>query len=192
MAASSKREQTHQRIVDAAARALRREGFAGVGVADVMKQAGLTHGGFYAHFDSRDTLLQEALEKAATDSAAALAERVSQLVSQGMSPLRALIETYLSDEHCAATDQGCVVGALGSEMVRQSEPLLALSRSRAERLVGQVAAALPAGAPAEQAAAIAGALVGALQLARVLGSDDAGRKLIADARKALISQYAQQ
>lgn len=190
MATASKREQTHQRIVDAAARALRREGFAGVGVADVMKQAGLTHGGFYAHFDSRDTLLREALERAAADSAASLSERAAERVAQGMSPLRALIETYLSDDHCAATEQGCVVGALGSEMVRQSGPLLAVSRARAERLVGLVAAALPPGAPAGQAPAIAGALVGTLQLARVLGHDDAGRKLITDARKALISQYA--
>ena len=61
MPASTKREQTHARIVEAAARALRREGFAGVGVADVMKQAGLTHGGFYAHFASREALLLEAV-----------------------------------------------------------------------------------------------------------------------------------
>lgn len=192
MATSSKREQTHQRIVDAAARALRREGFAGVGVAEVMKQAGLTHGGFYAHFDSRDTLLREALESAAADSMVNLSGRAAKLVAQGMSPLRALIETYLSDEHCAATEQGCVVGALGSEMARQSDALLAVSRTRAERLVALVAAALPAGAPAGQAAAIAGALVGTLQLARVLGRDGAGDKLMADARQALISQYAPQ
>lgn len=192
MATSSKREQTHQRIVEAAARALRREGFAGVGVADVMKQAGLTHGGFYAHFDSRDTLLLEALERASSESVAALTEQVKQLTAQGMSPLRALIESYLSDEHCAATEQGCVVGALGSEMVRQSDALLALSRDRAQRLVGLVAAALPPGAPAGQAAALAGALVGTIQLARVLGRDGAGRKLMADARTTLISQYAPQ
>lgn len=192
MATSSKREQTHQRIVEAAARALRREGFAGVGVADVMKQAGLTHGGFYAHFDSRDTLLLEALERASSESVAALTEQVKQLTAQGMSPLRALIESYLSDEHCAATEQGCVVGALGSEMVRQSDALLALSRDRAQRLVGLVAAALPPGAPAGQAAALAGALVGTIQLARVLGRDGAGRKLMDDARTTLISQYAPQ
>ena len=61
---SSKKERTHERILDAAARAIRRNGYAGVGVADVMKEAGLTHGGFYAHFDSRDALLVEALARA--------------------------------------------------------------------------------------------------------------------------------
>ena len=58
-AVPTRREATHERIVDAAARVLRRDGYAGVGVADVMKQAGLTHGGFYAHFGSRDALLVE-------------------------------------------------------------------------------------------------------------------------------------
>ena len=67
---NSRKEETHERIVDAAARAIHRHGYAGVGVADVMKQAGLTHGGFYAHFESRDALLAEAIERAGRDSAA--------------------------------------------------------------------------------------------------------------------------
>lgn len=190
MATTSKREQTHARIVETAARVMRREGFAGVGVADVMKQAGLTHGGFYAHFESRDALLLEALQRAAADSAAVLIERVKAATAQGVPPLRAVIETYLSDEHCSAAEQGCVVGALGTEMVRQRDALLTLSRERVERLIGLVASALPEDAPAGQAAAIAGALVGTLQLARVHGKDEAGRKLLADARQALITQYA--
>src|SRR5215475_11637245 len=74
---NSHKEATHARIVAVAARALRRNGYAGVGVADVMKEAGLTHGGFYAHFDSRDALLVEALERASTESAG-IAERVAQ------------------------------------------------------------------------------------------------------------------
>src|SRR3984893_10594148 len=57
---NSRKEETHERIVDAAARAIQRHGYAGVGVADVMKEAGLTHGGFYAHFDSREALVIEA------------------------------------------------------------------------------------------------------------------------------------
>src|SRR5258708_18489219 len=67
---NSRKEETHERILNAAARAIRRHGYAGVGVADVMKEAGLTHGGFYAHFDSRDTLLVEALERAGRESLA--------------------------------------------------------------------------------------------------------------------------
>src|SRR6266849_10651242 len=67
---NSRKEETHERIVDAAARAIHRHGYAGVGVADVMKEAGLTHGGFYAHFDSREALLVEALERAGRQSLA--------------------------------------------------------------------------------------------------------------------------
>ncbi|OXC91401.1 TetR family transcriptional regulator, partial [Achromobacter sp. KAs 3-5] len=69
---ASRKEQSHERIVDAAARAIRRAGYSGVGVADVMKEAGLTHGGFYAHFPSRDALLAAAMERAGQDGAARL------------------------------------------------------------------------------------------------------------------------
>ena len=82
----SRKELSHERIVATAARAIRRGGFQGVGVADIMKEAGLTHGGFYAHFSSRNALLAEALERAGQDSA----ERVSQATAvrqvRGASP----------------------------------------------------------------------------------------------------------
>jgi len=76
--APSRKALTHDRIVDVAARALRRNGYAGVGVAEVMKEAGLTHGGFYAHFASRDALLVEAMQRAGRDSAAVVAERMAR------------------------------------------------------------------------------------------------------------------
>ena len=58
---------THERIVETAARAIRRSGYSGTGVADIMKEAGLTHGGFYAHFDSREAMLAEAADRAGAD-----------------------------------------------------------------------------------------------------------------------------
>jgi TetR/AcrR family transcriptional repressor of nem operon len=73
---SARHQQSHERILDAAARAVRRNGVAGVGVAEVMKEAGLTHGGFYAHFASRDALLAEALEHAGSQSNLNVRERV--------------------------------------------------------------------------------------------------------------------
>ena len=66
--ASSKKEETRERILRAAARAIRKHGYEGVGVADVMKEAGLTHGGFYAHFESRDALLAAAADQAGAES----------------------------------------------------------------------------------------------------------------------------
>ena len=111
---------THERIVATAARAIRRGGFHGVGVADIMKEAGLTHGGFYAHFSSRDALLAEALERAGQDSAARVAQRTAARQARGASALRALVEGYLSDRHLGDIEAGCPVAALASEMPRQS------------------------------------------------------------------------
>ncbi len=189
MSSSSKREQTHARIVGVAARALRRHGFDGVGVADVMKQAGLTHGGFYAHFGSREALLVEAVEEAARESAASLRERTAARAATGVRPAVALIETYLSDEHLMAVEQGCVVGALGSELARQDAALCEAARAPVRRLIELAAEVLPADAPPGQAVALAGALVGALQLARSMGRDDAGRAMLRQARQALAAQY---
>src|SRR5260370_40713911 len=65
---ATRKEESHERIVRAAARAIRKHGYEGLGVAQVMKEAGLTHGGFYAHFDSRDALLAEAADRAGAES----------------------------------------------------------------------------------------------------------------------------
>src|SRR6185295_17967089 len=115
---NSRKEETHERIVDAAARAIRRHGYAGVGVADVMKEAGLTHGGFYAHFDSRDALLVEALERAGRDSFDAVTRAAQQRAAKGVSPFRAFVDTYLGEAHLASMDTGCPVAALGCDMPR--------------------------------------------------------------------------
>lgn len=186
---SARREATHDRIVDVAARALRRNGYTGVGVADVMKQAGLTHGGFYAHFESREALLVEAIERAGRDTGAAMKRRIDTSRARGESPLRALVEGYLAEAHLGSSEAGCVVAALGSEMSRQSPTLLAPSVERVRRLIGLVRHALPEGAPKDQAMAIAGTLVGSLQLARTLGVNAQGKAMLAAARSALLAQY---
>ena len=183
----SRREQSHARILDAAARAVRRQGYAGVGVAEVMKEAGLTHGGFYAHFTSRDALLAAAIEHAARDSVKILSRRIKALQEAGASPVRALVEAYLADEHAASCERGCPVAALGSEIPRQSDALLEVSRKRVSGLVERVRSSLPPDAPRERAFALAASLVGALQLARALG--DEGRALLAATRSTLVAQY---
>jgi AcrR family transcriptional regulator len=186
---TSRHEATHDRIVDVAARTLRRNGYAGVGVADVMKQAGLTHGGFYAHFKSRDALLAEALERAGRDTAAAISEHIGASRSRGESPLRALVEHYLSDAHLSGTESGCVVAALGSEMPRQSAVLQEPSVDRVRKLIALIQRALPPGGNRPQAMVIAGTLVGSLQLARALGANAQGKALLAAARNALLAQH---
>jgi TetR/AcrR family transcriptional repressor of nem operon len=185
----TKKEATHERIVEVAARAVRRRGFDGVGVAEVMKEAGLTHGGFYAHFESRDAMLAEAVARAGHDSAATLASAIDKRIARGSSGLRALVENYLSDAHLSGTESGCPVAALASEMPRQSPALRAASARRVQALVERVRQALPASRAPEDALVIASTLVGALQLARALGANAKGRALLAAARASLIAAH---
>jgi len=185
---NSRKEETHERIVDAAARAIRRHGYAGVGVAEVMKEAGLTHGGFYAHFESRDALLVEALERAGRESFDAVSRAAETQARKGVSPWRSLVETYLADQHLASMDTGCPVAALGSDMPRQSAAVREASALRVQRLIARVRTLL-SGLPRGSAGVVAGTMVGSLQLARALGDNAEGRALLAAARKQLIQQY---
>src|SRR5205085_1635780 len=153
---------------DVAARALRRKGYAGVGVAEVMKEAGLTHGGFYAHFASRDALLVEALARAGRESGEAVARAAERRTGRGVSAFRSLVETYLDRAHLDALDAGCPVAALGCDMARQSGAVRDASADRVRHLVDGVRATLP-GASRETATVVASTLVGALQLGRALG-----------------------
>ena len=186
---ASRKEQSHERIVDAAARAIRRAGYSGVGVADVMKEAGLTHGGFYAHFPSRDALLAAAMERAGQDGAARMAQGMARRRAEGASPLRAWVETYLSDVHLTGCERGCPVAALASEIPRQSEDVREAAASRVQRLLEAVQQVLPADAGDHAAAAVLSTLVGALQLARALGDNPSGRAVLASARQAVLDQY---
>lgn len=186
---ASRKEQSHERIVDAAARAIRRAGYSGVGVADVMKEAGLTHGGFYAHFPSRDALLAAAMERAGQDGAARMSQGMARRRAEGASPLRAWVETYLSDAHLTGCERGCPVAALASEIPRQSDDVREAAASRVQRLLEAVQQVLPAQAGEHAAPAVLSTLVGALQLARALGDNPSGRAVLASARQAVLDQY---
>lgn len=187
--APSRKQLTHDRIVSTAARAIRRGGFQGVGVADIMKEAGLTHGGFYAHFASRNALLTEALERAGQEGVARVAKEVETRRQQGVSAFRALVEGYLSDHHLGATERMCTVAALASEMPRQSPEVREAAAQRVRDLIAVVTQSLPASVPAESAPVIACQLVGALQLSRALGDNAEGRALLAATRHALLAQF---
>lgn len=187
-APNSRREITHERIVEVAARALRRNGYTGVGVADVMKEAGLTHGGFYAHFESRDALLVEALERASRESGEIVSRTAQRRAGEGISGFRSLVETYLADGQLASAESGCPVAAVACEMPRQSKMVREASAARVQWLIAGVRTRLPKKhRPA--ASLVAGTLVGSLQLARALGDNAEGRALLSTARNALISRY---
>jgi AcrR family transcriptional regulator len=165
----SRKEATHERIVKVAARAIRRSGYAGTGVADIMKEAGLTHGGFYAHFASRDALLAEA-----ADCAGAEAVRVSSDIAAAAAPgqsLQALMRAYLSQQHLEDVEHGCPVAALGSEMHRQAPEVRHAATRHIKEMIDLVARQLPDwGTPGahEQAMFIVCSMIGTLVMARAV------------------------
>ena len=184
----SKRDLTHERILDAASRAIRRAGHTGASVAVVMKEAGLTHGGFYAHFDSREKMVASAITHAGKKSSQNLAQSMAVLEKRGRTPFRALVDSYLSPAHMAALETGCVVAALGSEIPRQPDDVRNAANERVSALMRLVNSVLPAEAGSDAAACIASTMVGALQLARALGGAE-GEALLAANRRFLNERY---
>lgn len=166
---ATSKEATHERIVSAAARAIRRSGYDGTGVADIMKDAGLTHGGFYAHFASRDAMLTEAADHAGAESIAQAREVVS--TAPAKRSLERLIHSYLSQEHLKDVECGCPIAALGSEMPRQSQEVRSAATHRIKEMIDLVAREVQASGSAEahrQSLVTVATMVGTLILARAV------------------------
>jgi len=184
--APSRKEVTHERIVGAAARAIRRSGYDGTGVADIMKKVGLTHGGFYAHFASREAMLAEAADRAGAESVATLTRVAAAAPPE--EALRSMIRAYLSKEHVEDPETGCPVAALGSETPRQASRVRRAATRRIKEVIDVVARHSPAqGEPGgyEQALVTVATMVGALVLARAV--DDP--KLSEALRKAPLTHF---
>lgn len=163
------KQASHERIVEVAARAIRKTGYAGTGVADIMKQAGLTHGAFYAHFKSRDAMLAEAADRAGSESVAAVADVVAKAPPEDA--LAAMLHAYLSRAHIANSELGCPVAALGSEMPRQAPEVRRAATRRIKEMVDLVARQSPDwGQPGahEHALVTVATMVGAVVLARAV------------------------
>lgn len=170
--ASGRKDATHERIVETAARAIRRSGYSGTGVADIMKEAGLTHGGFYAHFASRDAMLAEAADRAGAEGVAAVARVAAAAPPQ--QALQAMMQAYLSKTHVESVETGCGVAALCSETPRQAPQVRRAATRRIKEMIDLVARESPDwGRPGahEHALVTVATMVGALVLARAV--DDA-------------------
>jgi TetR/AcrR family transcriptional repressor of nem operon len=155
--------------VAVAARAIRRSGYDGTGVADIMKEAGLTHGAFYAHFESREAMLAEAADRAGAE-AIAFTTNVIASASPEQS-LQSLAAMYLSKAHVQGIETGCPISALGSEMPRQSPEVRRAATRRIKENIDLIARQLPSwGQPGahEEALVLLASMVGALVLARAV------------------------
>ena len=168
-ARAAAKEVTHERIVEVAARAIRRSGYGGTGVADIMKEAGLTHGAFYAHFPSREAMLAEAADRAGAESVEASAKIAAAAPKRQALPV--LVRAYLSKAHIENAEVGCPVAALGSEMPRQAPEVRRAATRRIKEMIDVVSRQSPdwgqRGAH-EHALVTVATMVGALMLARAV------------------------
>jgi TetR/AcrR family transcriptional regulator, transcriptional repressor for nem operon len=167
--------KTHARIVDVASRRIREQGLDRPGVAEIMEAAGLTHGGFYKHFASRDDLIAEATELALDRSD----RRLHELTDDADDPLAAFVDWYLSAEHRDAPGAGCAVAALGDDVGRGDERLRAAYSRQVERYIENLERFLGGGAEARKRAVLAfSALVGGLILSRAVDDEALSEEIL--------------
>jgi AcrR family transcriptional regulator len=178
--------QTHQRIIKEASVRFRRDGIGATGLQPLMKALNLTHGGFYAHFKSKDELVEKALQAAATE----LDAHCAMLFSQER-PLEAFIDSYLSEWHQTSPDQGCPLTTMSSEMGLRGQN----SRTTDEVLnarLKQVETALGNPNAGEQSLVLMSTLVGALVLARSVESAELATRILDGVRGSLKAEVVEQ
>lgn len=153
-----------------------------------MGSVGLTHGGFYAHFPTRDALVAESIDRAGLQSLEAVRRGVAKRIEGGAAPAEALVETYLSDAHLAGVETGCPVAALIGEAGRQAPEIRDATERRLCRFVELVGEHLPAGSSRNEARSIAATLIGSLQMARAISDPAQARATLATHRRMLLSR----
>jgi TetR/AcrR family transcriptional repressor of nem operon len=187
MAEPTQKERTRVRILDEAAKAMREHGPDGIGVAALMKRAGLTHGGFYAHFRDRDDLVAHAVDRMFQDSGRMLDRHLGR--DNAAAGLRALIDYYLSDDARAAADRGCPLPGLSGEATRMP----AAARERfGDGIAGFKAAlrtaihGLDLPEPEDLASSVLAEMVGAMALARAVEDGDQASAVLRASREQLV------
>jgi TetR/AcrR family transcriptional regulator, transcriptional repressor for nem operon len=175
-----KAAENRGQIIETAARLLRKHGFDGIGVADIMKAAGLTHGGFYRKFASKDDLAVKASEHAIADTKAVLRNGLAQ---QPKDPFRELIERYVSSAHRDDPGSGCILPALAADAARSDDPALrAVFIAAIQYYCDQIAklsSTRRRAAGRRHPAAILSEMVGAVILSRVIADVPLAESLIA-------------
>lgn len=185
------KQETHARIVKKASVRLREKGAHGIGVADLMKEAGLTHGGFYAHFDSREALVIEAFAYAMDRST----ERWRKIA--GETPpekrLATIVENYLTPVHRDDPGHGCAVPTLGAEIARESLKTRKACAAKLEQMIDMMADQVldvPRKTARKQAVAALSTMIGTLVLSRIAGNGEFSDEILAAGREAALGRAA--
>jgi TetR/AcrR family transcriptional repressor of nem operon len=181
---AERKAETRQKILEAAGALFRKRGIDAVGVDAIMHAAGLTHGGFYAHFASKEALVAE-VSAASLGRAAARWERISQ-EEDSRTALAKIVETYLDPAHIATSEHGCMLTTLGPEVARRVDSRPAITNS-IRRMADALARCLP-GHDRRDALATLSGMVGAVVLARLSDDPELADELLAATKQAACSR----
>ena len=185
------KQETHARIVRKASVRLREKGAHGIGVADLMKEAGLTHGGFYAHFDSRDALVIEAFAYAMDRSTARWRKMAEATPPEKR--FAAIVESYLTPLHRDDPGHGCAITSLGAEIARESPRTRKAFAGKIDEMVDMIADHLPdvpRKAARKQAIAALATMMGTLVLSRIAGGGEFSDEVLAAGRETVLARAA--
>ena len=181
--------ETHARIVKKASVRLREKGAHGIGVADLMKDAGLTHGGFYAHFDSREALVIEAFAYA-MDRSTERWRKVGETTPPEQR-LATIVDSYLTPTHRDNPGQGCSIPTLGAEIARESPKTRRAFATKLEQMIDVFADQIPdisREAARKQATAAIATMMGTMVMARIAGSGEFSEEILSAGRDAVLDR----
>ena len=182
--------ETHQKIVKDASRRIRAEGITGTAVSAEMRDAGLTHGGFYKHFGSKDELFMESLSEAFQEIADRLAHTGEQ--SQPETAWKAIVKTYLSLEYCDHVEYGCPLTALAPELARADKAMKPRIFEELKKYRSRMLPFMPGRRTADKERAffsMFSTMVGAVEIARMLPEPMMREKVLASARDLLVRSF---
>jgi TetR/AcrR family transcriptional repressor of nem operon len=182
--------EVRRKILKDASRRVRAEGITGVAVSSVMRDAGLTHGGFYKHFGSKDDLITAALSEAFQE----VADRLTQAAkkSDPATAWKAIVNAYLSPEHCDHAECGCPLAALAPELARADHEMKAPIRGELIKYKNRMLPLMPGRRVADKERAffaIFSTMIGAVAIARILPDQAARARVLASAREFLLRSF---
>ena len=182
--------EIHQKIVKDASRRVRAEGLGGAAVAAVMRDTGLTHGGFYKHFESKDELLLESLREAFREFGDTLVGAAGE--SHPQTAWKAIVKAYLSLQYCDHAERGCPLTALSPELARSGKRMRSQIFTELVKYKDRMLPFMPGQRTSDKERAffvIFSTMVGAVEIARLLPDRAAQEKVLASTRNFLLSSF---
>ncbi len=178
--------ENRERVLTVAASLFRQKGFDGVGIADIMKGAGLTHGGFYRHFASKEDLMIQASNRALAGSAQIWERLVSE---EGDDSFKAIVKRYLSESHFEHRERACALTTLGADAARQPSSIRSAFANGLKPLIKILSGLVPGATPAirrRKAISTMAEMVGAMVLARCVDDPKLSREILATVSNSVV------